>query len=498
MDPKERATAPEPVVLEPSMDARTEDSQGRTLAGATRGSFSIWLVGAAISAFGCAFSSWLHLWLFGSVRLQEDPRSRALLVAGAVSTVALLSLGACCVAVFRSVTPERLRSAFVAALVVHGFMLTALPLHSTDLYSYLAYGELAARGFDITAVGPAVLGQSPLLGLTTWADTPSVYGPVANLVLSTTGHLAFWLGSPLWAGLAGYKLITGALMAGALFLAYAEARRAGDATSARGFVLLALNPLLAWETSGQGHNDGLVVVAAVVYLWSLRRRAALLGAVPLALGTLSKFVLAPALLFHLAATARAISWRKAASAALIAATIAVVFYAPSLLAPREGAHWSPLRYDSAQYHVCSIFTLVKGTLKLFHPPESVLALAYSTYVWGGRAWLGAVALFALWRANSLGKVAHATLLVLIGAVSTSVVMAPWYLAWMLPFAAVLGRRWQVFALAATLAAMPAFGGPWLWMVLPFVQIAGIVMVSFWLLKERELETLLHFDEPPNR
>lgn len=465
---------------------------------ASQGSFSSWLVGACAAALGCSLSSWLHFWLFGSVRLQEDPRSEALLIAGAASTVALLALGACTVALFRNVKPERLHSVLVAALVVHGCMLTALPLHSSDLYTYLAYGELAARGFDIKAIGPAALGSSPLLELTTWADTPSVYGPGANVVLWVTGHLALWAGSPLWAGLAFYKLIMGALMAGALFLAYSDARRSGDATSARGFVLLALNPLLAWETSGQGHNDGLVVVAAVIYLWSLRRHAALFGAAALAIGTLSKFVLAPVLLFHFTTTARAISWRKAAGAALVALALAAIFYAPSLLSAGAGTHWSPTRYDGAQYHVCSMFTLLKGVLKLFHPPESVLDLAYSVYAWGGRAWLGCVVLLAIFRASSLAKVAHASFLVLIGAVATSVVMAPWYLTWMVPFAAVLGRRSQVLALAATLAAAPAFGGPWLWLTMPFVQFAAFVSVTRWMLKERELENMAGSDNPVGR
>jgi hypothetical protein len=190
-------------------------------------------------------------------------------------------------------------------------------------------------------------------------------------------------------------------------------------------------------------------------------------------------VLAPSIALH----SYALLWTrplKAVTQGFVAVVVAGLFYAPALLRHDALGKVGPLRADAAHRHVFSLFTLAKGALKALHASEPQLSAAYFCYVWGGRALVLALLVAILWRLRSLDEVAHASFLVLLGLISTTAVFCPWYLTWILPFAAVQAdRTTQPAALGLTVLAAPLMGIPWAWLGLPLIQLAGLVTIAAW-------------------
>jgi hypothetical protein len=418
----------------------------------------------------------MHFAITGGARLQEWPRSPTLTWTAALAALGLVALTGCAIAVYRRVGPNDTRRVLVTAVIIHACMLFSLPLFSTDLFTYLAYGELAARGLDMQVYGPARLGDSPLVALANWPNQPSVYGPFASALMSMAGHVGKWAGSPLWAAGVCYKLLTGAFDIGSLFLMHAVTRRADDA-AARGFTVFALNPLLAWHVAAEGHNDGLIVFFTCVYLWALTRNRESLGVVALCLGILSKFVLAPVLVLHLWASVRT-NVKRTVFLVLLCLGVAAVFYAPTWSGPATIATWlRPFRQASTFQHGTSLYSLIAKIWSVLHVGEGVEHASYYAYVWTGRVIVLALFASLLVRVKALRDVPLASLILLVGILSTNVILAPWYLTWLVPFAAVqTDRRWQGVALAAAVAGAPSHGVQGLWPILAVLQVAGVLFI----------------------
>lgn len=444
--------------------------------GTARGLSVGWLLLAPLAAAICTLASWAHYWLTGSLRLQAFPRGTVLEWTAFVAALGLLLLGACCVAVYRRVEERDLERVRNSALLVHAVMLLALPLYSSDLFTYLAYGELGARGMSPHLVGPAALGDSPLLELTTWHGMPSAYGPVSNLLSLIAAYIGQWTGSPLWIAGISYKALTGLIDFTGLLVLFGLVRRSASPVLVRGFALYALNPLLAWEVAGQAHNDVLVVVFAVVALWAIQRQREGLTILALVGGALSKFVLAPSAAFQLVAIARKDLWR-AARLGLLAVAIGVGCYLPRVLSsPDLASLLPPLRTDDFG----SLLRIINGVLRFVDAAPETFAGARVAYVWAGRVVLIVVAFALLWSVRSTEDVPRASLLMTLAIISTTSVLEPWYLTWLIPFAAVeADRRYQRLVLALTLCAAPSMGLWRMYLVLPLCQVIGLITLLLW-------------------
>ncbi|WP_067691446.1 polyprenol phosphomannose-dependent alpha 1,6 mannosyltransferase MptB [Nocardia jejuensis] len=135
----------------------------------------------------------------------------------------------------------------------------APPMFSNDVYSYLAQSEIAARGLDPYAVGPADgLGLNNVLTNNVpniWRETPAPYGP-----------LFLWMGRGI-AELTGDNIIAGVWMhrllalAGVALIVWALPRlsvRCGVAPVSA-LWLGAANPLVLFHLVGGVHNDALML-----------------------------------------------------------------------------------------------------------------------------------------------------------------------------------------------------------------------------------------------
>lgn len=194
-----------------------------------------WLVVAGL--WGATLAGTAGTWLaLRAINNGWRPRPRGLLAAAAVTTVAF------------AVVP---------------------PVNSDDVYSYAAYGQMAATGRDPYTTAPDDLAGDPVADAVTppWREEPSVYGPLATAqqaaVMRAVGTSVRW-------GVMGLSAL-GALAF--LMTAFVLDGYAGDdAGRARAALCWGLNPLLLFHLVGGAHLDVLGVLGLVGALGLYARR----------------------------------------------------------------------------------------------------------------------------------------------------------------------------------------------------------------------------------
>jgi hypothetical protein len=182
------------------------------------------------------------------------------------------------------------RTVFLGAVLLRLPLLPLPPVLSDDALRYLWDGKVAAAGFNPYALAPAAEKLTPLRDAT-WrrlphSEVPTVYPPLSVTAFSIASRLPF----PLYA----WKLMATAadLLGCWLLLALARALGLPEGRT----VWYAWNPLAALEVAGMGHVDVLGVTAVIgVVLWLVtRRRSVATAAVLAAAGILAKLVPAAA------------------------------------------------------------------------------------------------------------------------------------------------------------------------------------------------------------
>ena len=160
-----------------------------------------------------------------------------------------------------------------AVLAVNGLMVLGPPLLSTDVFSYGVYGRMSALyHFDPYVLGPAAIAHDawyPFVGAP-WVGTPTAYGPVFTAISAGLAHLS------IGAAALVYKLIAAAGSLLAVTATAVAARRLGR-DPPRAALLVGLNPVLVVYAVGGDHNDLLMLAAlawAIVALTGERARTA--------------------------------------------------------------------------------------------------------------------------------------------------------------------------------------------------------------------------------
>lgn len=155
------------------------------------------------------------------------------------------------------------------------------PVSAIDLFIYAVRSRLwTAYGLNPIAVPPIARPADPWLPLAgEWRGTVSPYGPLWNLIAAP----GTWVGGDrVWLVLAYYKLLAlgSYLLIG--WLAYRLGQERGHPESA---VLWLWNPLVLWEGLGNGHNDLVMLVPVALAIWAWER-----GRLPLVLPLLAAAV----------------------------------------------------------------------------------------------------------------------------------------------------------------------------------------------------------------
>lgn len=163
-------------------------------------------------------------------------------------------------------TADRLspRTVLMSIAAIHALILLAPPLLSTDVFSYQFYGRMTAvYGFNPYLAGPHALALDPLFQYigSKWSYTPTVYGPLFTALSYVLAPLS------IAASALAYKAIAACSSLAIVALVWHSARRRG-LNPVKAAALVGLNPLIVVYGVGGGHNDLLmmVVLMAGVYL----------------------------------------------------------------------------------------------------------------------------------------------------------------------------------------------------------------------------------------
>jgi hypothetical protein len=159
------------------------------------------------------------------------------------------------------------RIVVVASAVALGVAVAGPLLFSRDVYSYAAYGRIAAvHDGNPYLVPPSAFLDDPFTAVvsSTWIDQRAVYGPA--FVLVATGVAAATEDSPAGT-VAGFKLLAGVAMLAALLLAVSAARRLKPERAALVAVATGIGPVTVLHVVGGAHVDALVAAWVAAGLW---------------------------------------------------------------------------------------------------------------------------------------------------------------------------------------------------------------------------------------
>lgn len=372
----------------------------------------------------------------------------------------------------------------LVAALLRGLMLPLPPVLSDDLLRYVWDGRVAAAGYNPYRLAPEAEELAPLRD-ELWRrmphrEVPTVYPPLALGLFTLAARLPF--------PLAVVKLLLTAADLGTCGVLLAIARRRGIAQARVAWY--AWNPLAALEVAGMGHVDALGVAAVAVGVLYLvvRPPRALSSAVALAGGVLAKLVPAAALPMWSRQSGRPLAFLGVACG-LVALSLLPVATATGGVPPGLLTYGVSWEFDGPVFEPLWRLLDRAGTapaiarrlddLKRAHGHDEALNRLYP-FVYPqllaklmlGAAMLVLIALAVRWPEPVAGTGALFGGLLLLSAT-----VYPWYLLWVLPWAALCRQRaWLALSGLILLSYLTQRGGmpllPWVFAAiwLPFLAL----------------------------
>jgi hypothetical protein len=146
---------------------------------------------------------------------------------------------------------------WIAVVATQVVLLLGPPLSLTDVFNYLHYGRMGATyGLNPYVALPLSARQDPAYPYSNWHHLPSPYGPLFTLL--TEGLAPLHLATAYWT----WKAILLAASVGTLVLVWIAAKRLGRSPQAA-IVLVGLNPLVLVYGIGGDHNEPMMLLFAV-------------------------------------------------------------------------------------------------------------------------------------------------------------------------------------------------------------------------------------------
>jgi hypothetical protein len=329
-----------------------------------------------------------------------------------------------------------------ALVLVHVLYALGPPLSLTDLFNYLHYGRMGASyGHNPYARLPLSAPQDPAYRFSNWHHLPSPYGPFFTLVgyalAPLSLHAAYWT----------WKAIAALASLGCLGLVGWLAARLGRSPQ-RAMAFAGLNPLVLVYGLGGDHNDALMLLCALGALacvlrgralgspaWDVAAGALIVAGVALKLSLLG---LVPIII--LGARRRPAALAGAAAMALTAWDVVHGIFGGRL--PATGIQDSLVTPLSPPNLLGLLAGAGGATAQVRSAAHVVLAIVV----------LAACAAVAQRRE----RVAGASAAVMLATVLALAWTVPWYVWWLLPFAA-LTRAHAARAAAVVLTVALALG-----------------------------------------
>jgi alpha-1,6-mannosyltransferase len=336
------------------------------------------------------------------------------------------------------------RAVLGAILALHAMVLFAPPLFSSDVFSYTAYARIGTVfGANPYLHGPSAFpleALHPLIGVQ-WAATPTVYGPL----FTALSYLLVPLG--IAANVLAYKAVAAGSSLILVFMIWRAARLRGlDSTKAA--ALVGLNPVIVLFGVGGGHNDLLMLAILAAGLYVLLQKRDLPSGVLMVTATAVKLTAGLLLPFALAAE-RGESHRGAdrrnllVGAALAAVAILVLAYVFFGTGPLQMVGTlQGIQGEGGPHSVVGFLASAVGIPGIIGPADTVLTVFFGLCVaWLlRRVWIGEL--------DWITGAGWATVILLL----TTGFLVPWYVAWLIPLAA-LSRDRRLLAAAILLTGL---------------------------------------------
>ncbi len=349
---------------------------------------------------------------------------------GAIAALVMMTT---CYAIVASLAGELSgRTVLMAIAALHAVVLLAPPLVSTDIFSYQVYARMGSLfGINPYVIGPHALGPGdPVFQYVgaKWSYIPSVYGPVFTAFSYILAPLS------VAASVAAYKLIATLASLGIVALVY-NAARLRNVDPARAAALVGLNPLLVLYGVGGGHNDLLMLLALAGAMYAILLSRERLGGALTVLAIGIKLTAGLMLPFAIAAQgpARGRTRRRdlligAGTALALIGTVTFALFGPGVVNLLSTVRQSQSEGD--WHSLPGLLTSRLGLPTVGHIVGYVLAAAFVVIC----AWL----VRRVWRGQMdwINAAGWATAAMLAAASS----LLPWYVAWLLPFAALATDR----------------------------------------------------------
>jgi hypothetical protein len=363
--------------------------------------------------------------------LAPDARRSLPLSLFLISASSLLALFAA-----RSLSASPTAFLLVCGAILRFTLLFRAPDVSDDVFRYAWDARVSAAGYSPYALPPddhSLDGVAPALRRrVAHADLRTVYPPVAQAAFRAAGSLP---------GVFPLKVL---FAAADLCIVWLITRLGGPASGYAG-ALYAFHPLPLTESAAQGHLDALGVALLLASLLAVLRRRPLASGTTFALSVLAKYVPLSAVIPF----GRAGRWKFAAAAAAAAGAIWLAASrggaAPSAGLSEYASRWefNSIAYpavrsaiDATQLPSRAKQIFIEAKARMGHPrwTQSVFPLFYSGFM--ARAALAVVLAGALatigWRVRDTETAVFASLAAVL---LLSPTLHPWYLLWVLPFAA---------------------------------------------------------------
>jgi Glycosyltransferase family 87 len=335
-------------------------------------------------------------------------------------------------AMVRGVNQLTARPVLIGIACLNLLVLLAPTLLSTDVFSYMAYGRIGAvYGSNPYVYGPSSFLLDPLYPYigSQWVNTPTAYGPLFTAISYLFAHLT------IATNVIAYKLIA-AVSSLAIVLVVWNAARLRGLNPVKVVAIVGLNPVILVYGVGGGHNDLLMLAISMIAVYVLlqqkqRTSGALIvtaAAVKLTAGLMLPFALAQG---GSERTGPARRRRLLVGAGITAAIVVIFSFAAfgfgslhlfgtlAKIQSHGGWHSIPgLLFGPFNSH--TLYTIADSVAE---------AVMVGCLVWlVRRVWTG--------RLDWITGAGWATVVMLL----TAGLLVPWYVAWLVPLAALSKDR----------------------------------------------------------
>jgi len=362
------------------------------------------------------------------------------------------------------------------AMILAGVLLFSLPLvlcpylFSTDIYSYIIYGRIAALyGGNPAISAPIAYAHDTFFPyLIAWQSTPSVYGPVWALFSHGLTLVVERAGGAPWLYLLAYKLAMLAAHMANTVLIWLIVRAWRPGRQAYAALLYAWNPVALIEFVGSAHNDALMICLILLAVLCTQRGYWRVAVVALLAAGLVKWIAVVLLpLWAMFWLRRQTTWRERWMVA--GQTAAIVIVGATLLYMPYGqvlkSIGAPLRNQSGMRAENSLGALAirggqtalvwLGVVSARDPdwrPAAETVVSWCSKSLVLMAWL--VALYIVWRRPTFERLLQAACWLLLALLLIAPIFRVWYVTWVLALVALLSWRPAGRVISSLVAAAP--------------------------------------------